>query len=386
MVRKEFLQIFREPRLRRIIFVAPIIQLVIFGYAVSTDIRNTSTFVVDHDKTRASRDLVDAFVASGYFRVVGRSDRSADLIRAMDHGQAVVGVEIPVGFAVALRDGSGAQIQILLDGTNSNTATVAKGYAERIVQSYGARAGLAPLFGIYPSEQSEREGEAPVALPLEGATRAPIIDLRERAWFNPDLASRNYNVPAVVGAVILLVCLLLTALAIVREREIGTLEQLMVSPLTRAELIVGKTIPFAIIGLVDLILVTTVALLWFGIPFEGNLLLLLGASVLFLLSGLGVGLLVSTVSNTQQEAFMVTFLIFQPTMLLSGFLFPVSSMPIVFQWLTLLNPLRHYLEIVRGIFLKGADLTALWPQYLILLMMGTAILWFAATRFQKRVG
>ncbi len=357
MVRKEFLQIFRDPRLRRLIFTAPIIQLVIFGYAVSTDIRNTSTFVVDHDKTRASRELIDTFVASGYFRVVGRSDRSSDLIGALDHGDAIVGVEIPTGFATALRDGTGAQIQILLDGTNSNTATVAKGYAERIVQNYAVRLDLMQL---------------PVT-----------IDLRERAWFNPDLESRNYNVPAVVGTIILLVCLLLTALAVVREREIGTLEQLMVSPLTRGELIAGKTIPFAIIGLMDLAVVTMVALLWFGIPFEGNILLLLGASLLFLLSGLGVGLLVSTISNTQQEAFMTTFLIFQPTMLLSGFMFPVSSMPIVFQWLTLLNPLRHYLEIVRGIFLKGAGLSALWPQYLTLLMMGTAILWFAATRFRK---
>ena len=368
MVRKEFLQIFREPRLRRIIFVAPIIQLVIFGYAVSTDIRDTSTFVVDHDKTRTSRELIEAFVASGYFRVVGRSDRPADLIRALDHGDAIMGVEIHAGFATALRDGTSAQIQILLDGTNSNTATVAKGYAERIVQSYGARAGL--------------EGD----LPVGRQAQAPIIDLRERAWFNPDLASRNYNVPAVVGTIILLVCLLLTALAIVREREIGTLEQLMVSPLTRGELIAGKTIPFAIIGLVDLAVVTSVALLWFGIPFEGSMLLLLGASVLFLLSGLGVGLLVSTISNTQQEAFMATFLIFQPTMLLSGFMFPVSSMPVLFQWLTLLNPLRHYLEIVRSIFLKGAGLGALWPQYLALLAMGAGILWFASTRFRKRVG
>ncbi len=360
MVRKEFLQILRDPRLRRVIFIAPIIQLVIFGYAVSTDIRNTSTFVVDHDRTRASRDLVEAFRASGYFRVVGRSDRPGNLIRALDRGEAIVGIEIPPGFSEALRDGSGARIQLLLDGTNSNTATVAKGYAERIVQSYGARFGPA---------------QPPAA-----------IDLRERAWFNPDLASRNYNVPAVVGAIILLVCLLLTSLAVVREREIGTLEQLMVSPLTPGELIAGKTIPFALIGLLDLGVVTTVALLWFGVPFEGNFLVLLGASVLYLLSGLGIGLLVSTVSNTQQEAFMASFLIFQPTMLLSGFMFPVSSMPALFQWLTLLNPLRHYLEIVRGIFLKGTGLGALWPQCLALLVMGTAILTFAATRFRKRVG
>lgn len=360
MVRKEFLQIFREPRLRRMIFVAPIIQLVVFGYAVSTDIRQTSTFVVDHDRTRASRELMDAFVASGYFRVVGRSDRPADLVSALDHGDAIVGVEIPRGFAIALRDGSGAQVQILLDGTNSNTATVAKGYAERIVQSYAAQ--VSPV---------------PVQTP---------IDLRERAWYNPDLASRNYNVPAVVGAIILLVCLLLTSLAIVREREIGTLEQLMVSPLTPGELIAGKTIPFALIGLVDLAVVTTVALVWFEVPFEGSVFLLVVASILFLLSGLGVGLFISTVSNTQQEAFMSSFLVFQPTMLLSGFMFPVSSMPDLFQWLTLLNPLRHYLEIVRGIFLKGAGLADLWSQYLALLAMGSVILWFASTRFRKRIG
>jgi len=360
MVRKEFLQIFREPRLRRMIFVAPIIQLVVFGYAVSTDIRQTSTFVVDHDGTRASRELMDAFVASGYFRVVGRSDRPADLVSALDHGDAIVGVEIPRGFAAALRDGSGAQVQILLDGTNSNTATVAKGYAERIVPSYAAQ--VSPV---------------PVQTP---------IDLRERAWYNPDLASRNYNVPAVVGAIILLVCLLLTSLAIVREREIGTLEQLMVSPLTPGELIAGKTIPFAIIGLVDLAVVTTVALVWFEVPFEGSVFFLVVASILFLLSGLGVGLFISTISNTQQEAFMSSFLIFQPTMLLSGFMFPVSSMPDLFQWLTLLNPLRHYLEIVRGIFLKGAGLADLWSQYLALLVMGSVILWFASTRFRKRIG
>ena len=360
MVRKEFLQIFREPRLRRVIFVAPIIQLVVFGYAVSTDIRQTSTFVVDHDRTRASRELMDAFVASGYFRVVGRSDRPADLVSALDHGDAIVGVEIPKGFATTLLDGSGAQVQILLDGTNSNTATVAKGYAERIVQSYAAR--VSPVLVQTP------------------------IDLRERAWYNPDLASRNYNVPAVVGAIILLVCLLLTSLAIVREREIGTLEQLMVSPLTPGELIAGKTIPFAIIGLVDLAVVTTVALVWFEVPFEGSVFLLVVASILFLLSGLGVGLFISTISNTQQEAFMSSFLIFQPTMLLSGFMFPVSSMPDLFQWLTLLNPLRHYLEIVRGIFLKGAGLADLWSQYLALLAMGSVILWFASTRFRKRIG
>jgi len=355
MVAKEFRQIFRDPRMARVIFLAPILQLVIFGYAVSTDIWNMNTFVVDNDHTRESRELVETLTASSYFRVSDQSERPADMVRALDHGDAVVGIEIPAGFATALYAGD-ATVQILIDGTNSNTASVAQGYAERIVQSYALE-------------------HAPI--------RSLPIDLRERAWYNPDLASRNYNVPAVVGALILQVCLLLTSLAIVREREIGTLEQLQVSPLASIELIAGKTIPFAVIGLVDLFFVTLVALLWFGVPFEGSMLLLLGASVLYLFSGLGIGLLISTVSRTQQEAFLTSFLVFMPAILLSGFMFPVSSMPTVFRWLTLLNPMRHYIEIVRAIYLKGAGPTVLWPQFAALLVIGVGLLTFATKRFSK---
>jgi ABC-2 type transport system permease protein len=217
------------------------------------------------------------------------------------------------------------------------------------------------------------------------AAASPVllpIDLRERAWFNPDLSSRDYNVPAVVGSLVLLVCLLLTSLAVVREREIGTLEQLKVSPLTAGELIWGKTIPFGVIGLMDLAIVTAIAIFWFEIPFRGSLVLLLLASALFLLSGLGLGLLISTVSNTQQEAFMASFLVFMPAILLSGFMFPVSSMPGVFEWLTLLNPVRHYIEIVRSLFLKGTGFADLWSQYLSLLALGSALLSFASFRFR----
>ncbi|MEW5702335.1 MAG: ABC transporter permease [Candidatus Zixiibacteriota bacterium] len=359
MVRKEFLQIRRDPRLWRVIVFAPMVQLIVFGYAVSTDVRNTKTFVVDHDRTQASRELIETLTASGYFRVTGRSDRPADLVRALDHADAVVGLEIPAGFARDLTRAGGAQVQVLLDGTNSNVATVARGYAERIVQDYAARIARQGTMGG--------------------------IDLRERPWFNPDLASRNYNVPAVVGVIIMLVCLLLTSLAVVREREIGTLEQLMVSPLSPGELIAGKTIPFGIFGLFDFVAVITVAVLWFKIPFAGNAALMLLASVPFLLSGLGIGLLISTVSSTQQEAFMVTFLIFMPTILLSGFMFPVSSMPSAFQWLTLLNPLRHYLEIVRGVFLKGAGAGALWLQFLALTLIGAFVLTVASRRFRKTI-
>jgi ABC-2 type transport system permease protein len=358
MVQKEFRQVFRDSRMLRVIFVSPLVQLVVFGYAVSTDIRHTATFVVDLDHTQASRQLVETLTASGYFEVVGRGERPDDLIAALERGTAIVGVEIPVGFGRDLADGSGANVQLLLDGTNSNTALVARGYAERIVQRFGV----------------DQAGGGP----------RPSVDLRERAWFNPALESRDYNVPAVVGTIVLLVCLLLTALAVVREREIGTLEQLMVSPLRPAELIAGKTLPFALLGLLDLTIVTAAAILWFHVPFRGSWLLYLLASVLYLFSGLGLGLLLSTTSNTQQEAFMTTFLIFMPTMLLSGFMFPVASMPEIFQALTLVNPLRHYLEIVRALFLKGAGFGALWPQYLALLLIGVGLLGLATTRFHKR--
>jgi ABC-2 type transport system permease protein len=360
LLRKEFRQTFRDPRMRRVVFIAPLIQLLLFGYAVSTDVRNTALFVIDQDHTQESRALVDALTASGYFRVAGRSERPADLVSALDHGRVIAGVVIPPEFSRDLRSGRGARVQLLLDGTNSNVATVARAQAERIVQ----------IFGL-----------AQLSIKIR-----PAIDLRERAWFNPDLSSRNYNIPAVTGMIIFLVCLMLTALAIVREREVGTLEQLMVSPMQPAELIAGKCIPFAVIGMADLVVVTTVALLWFRIPFAGSFLLLLFASILYLLSGLGLGLFISTISRTQQEAFMGIYLLFLPFVLLSGFMFPVSSMPQIFQWITIINPVRHYLEIVRGIFLKGAGLNALWTQHLALALIGFAVLAFAVNRFQKRIG
>jgi drug efflux transport system permease protein len=357
MVGKEFRQIFRDPRLARVIFVAPVLQLLAFGYAVSTDIYDTATFVVDHDRSRDSRDLLAAFTASGYFRIVGRSESPRDLVSVLERGDAVVGIEIPAGFSKALGSGKVARVGVLLDGTNSNTASVAQSYAERILLDFARR----------------RTGVA-----IQGG-----VELRERPWFNPNLESRDYNVPGVVGSLILLVCLLLTSLAVVREREIGTLEQLNVTPLTAGELIAGKTIPFAIIGLVEVSVVTTVALFWFELPFRGSFGLLFLASALYILSGLGAGLLISTVSATQQEAFMTSFLVFMPAILLSGFMFPVSSMPEVFQWATLVNPVRHYIEIVRALFLKGAGLADLSSQFAALLLLGSTLLAFAASRFRK---
>jgi len=355
LLRKELIEVFRDPRLTRMVLVAPVLQLVLFGYAVSTDVRHTSTFVVDQDHTQLSRNLTATFFASGYFRPAGASDRPRDLVAAIDRGRALVGLHIPRGFAKeAARDA--AVVQVILDGTNSNTATVAVDYAQRIVQDWALRNTDAP---------------------------APPVELRERAWFNPALRSRDYNVPAVMGNVLMILSLMLTSLAVVRERELGTLEQLMVSPLTPGEMIAGKTVPFALICLADLVLITGVALLWFRVPFQGSFLLLLLAGGLYLVSTLGLGLLISTFSTTQQEAVLTSFLFIMPLMLLSGFMFPVTSMPLGFQWLTLANPVRHFLEIVRAVFLKGAGLDALWRQYLALTLIGGSVLVLAARRFHK---
>jgi len=362
LIRKEFRQMFRDPRSARMIFLSPIVQLLLFGYAVNTDVRNAKTLVVDYDATATSRELVQTFAASGYFQIVGYGHRPADLARALDRGDVVLGLEIPRGFAADIAAGRPAQVQVLVDGTSSNTATVAQGYATQII-------------GQFRRADGRTGGQT--------GGRADAIDLRARAWYNPNLVSRVYNVPGVIGTIVMLMGLLLTALAIVREREIGTLEQLMVSPLSPAELILGKCLPVVAVCFIDLMMITVVAMLWFHIPLIGSFGLLLFASTFYILSGLGLGLLISTVSNTQQEAFMSMFFFFLPAIILSGFMYPVENMPIVVQYATLANPIRHYLVIVRGIFLKGAGLEVLAPQIAVLAFMGVTVLWIAASRLRK---
>ena len=359
LVVKEIRQLFRDPKTKRVIFVSPIIQLILFGYAVNTDVRNVATALVDHDRTVASRELVSAFTASGYFRIVTVSDRTADLGIALDHGRAVVAIEIPSGYAADLAARRAPVIQLLVDGTNSNTATIAQGYAVKIAQQLGIR--VATERGVMPAG----------------------IDLRARAWFNPSLESRVYNVPAVIGVIVLLMCLLLTAMAIVREREVGTLEQLLVSPLSATELILGKTIPVAGIAMLQMALVTTVALLWFDVPLRGPIPALLLAAALFIVAGLSFGLFISTISATQQEAFLAMFLFLLPSIILSGFLYPIDTMPEFFQRLTFANPLRHFLEIIRAIFLKGAGVAELWVQFTVLAGMAAAGLAVATHRFRR---
>jgi len=360
LIQKEMRQLLRDPKTKRIMFAAPIIQLLLFGYAVNTDVRNVATVVVDQDRTTESLLLQETFTASGYFRIVEAGDDPADIDRALDGGSAVVGLQIPPGFARDLKAGRPATTQLLIDGTNSNTATVAQGYAGRIIQRFAA-------------DQAALKG-----LRLEGG-----IDLRARAWYNPDLSSQVYNVPGVIGLLLMLMALLLTALAVVRERELGTLEQLMVSPISPKELILGKTVPVVIICLVDLALITAVALLWFNIPLRGPVGALVLASFVYILAGLGAGLFISTISRTQQEAFLTMFLFILPGIILSGFMYPVETMPEVFQHLTRLNPIRYFMEMVRGIFLKGQGVADLWSHYLVLTAMALAAVWGASKRFKK---
>jgi ABC-2 type transport system permease protein len=360
LLKKEFRQLLRDPKTKRFMFGAPIMQLLLFGYAVNTDVHDLPTYVVDYDRSAQSRALQDALTAGGYFTIAGRSDRLQDMEAAIDAGDASVGVVIPAGFTRDLQAGRGAKVQVVVDGTSSNTATLAQGYATRIVQQFGI-------------DYAQTRG----AVPRGG------VDLRARAWYNPALVSRVYNVPAIVGVLMLFMCLVLTALNVVRERELGTLEQLMVTPIDGTELILGKTIPVAIIAFIDLILITAIALLWFHIPFRGNPLDLLAASAVYILASLGIGLFISTISRTQQEAFMAMFLLFLPAIILSGFMYPVKTMPLFFQKLTLLNPVRHFLEIVRGIFLKGEGLTDLWPQFAFITVMAVSVFWLASRRFKR---
>lgn len=361
IARKEVRQLVRDPRSRPILFVAPVIMLLLFGYAVNTDVRNTATVVLDRDRSAASRDLIDAIGATGYFEIVDHVDRPDQLVEALEGGKAVIALDIPPHYSRDLGAGRGAQVQFLVDGTDSNTGTIAVGYARRFVLAYG--------------------------LGIAGIDRDRVIGpmLEPRAWFNPALESRTYNVPGVIGLLIMLMCLLLTAFSVVRERELGTLDQLRVSPVTAPELLVGKTLPVALVALVDLVLVTTVARAWFGIPFRGSVLVLLLASLLFIVSGLAMGLLISTVSKTQQEAFLTMYLILLPSIILSGFFFPISSMPTVFQWISYVNPLRYFLEIVRALFLKGAGVAELWSQISAVFLIGLATMTLAIRRFARTI-
>ncbi len=366
MLIKEFIQVFRDPRMRVVIFLIPCVQVLVIGYAVSTDVKHVRTAVYDLDNSRASRELIARFVGSGYFDVAAVAGNDAEAQRLLDRSDVTAVLRFNRGFAEDLRAGRTARLQILVDGTDSNTASIAAGYATKIATAYSQQI------------QTER-----VARALGPAGRSGMVELRTRAWFNENLESRNFFVPGVLAIVVALSTLLLTSMAVVREKEIGTMEQILVTPITPAEFILGKTVPFALIGFAEVLLVTLIGVFWFEVPIRGSLLLLFLSTGLFLMNTLGAGLLISTYSQTQQQAMMTTFFAFFPAMLLSGFAFPIANMPEVVQWLTVVNPLRYFLVIVRGIFLKGVGMDVLWPHMLPLLLMGTALLYLAVRRFHK---
>lgn len=366
MLIKEFIQVFRDPRMRGVVLILPCVQMLVIGYAVNTDVRDIRTVVHDLDQSVESRELVARMLNSGYFTLVAHVDRDEDVRRLIDRGEASLVVAFQRGFGADLQAGRTAHMQLILDGSDSNTASVVMSYASRIANHYSQQVLV---------ERFERRLGA-VSMPGQ-------VELRWRAWFNENLESRNYFVPGVLVVVLTLVTLLLTAMSVVREKEIGTIEQIMVTPITPGEFILGKTIPFAVIGFIDVILIVIIGVFWFGVPIRGSIPLLFGATGLYLLTTLGVGLYISTVSQTQQQAMMSTFFFFFPAMMLSGFVFPIANMPTVVQWLTLINPMRYFLVVVRGLFLKGVGLPVLWPQLAILAGMGITILGLAARRFHK---
>ncbi|MDD5610663.1 MAG: ABC transporter permease [Candidatus Omnitrophica bacterium] len=366
---KEFKQVFRDPRMRTIIFLSPLIQLFIFGYAASTDVKNIPTAIYDLDNTPESRDIIRAFSYSKYFNIkyyVYTDKQERELI---DRSFANAVLRFNRGFAEDLEKNKGAQIQLIVDGTDSNTAGIVLSYASTIMQKY--------------SYQVLKDRANMLLKPMPAF---PSVDLRDRAWFNENLESKNYYIPGIIAIIVTTTSMLLTAMAIVREKEIGTMEQLIVSPIKPIELILGKMAPFAVISFIDLAFITIVGALWFKVPIRGSFLLLIGSTCIYLMTTLGAGLLISTISATQQEAAMTMFLYIFPMNLLSGFTFPITSMPQVVQYITYIIPLRYYLEILRGVFLKGIGINILWPQILSLLVMGIGILFLSASRFQKKLG
>ncbi|MGD0015360.1 MAG: ABC transporter permease [Bryobacteraceae bacterium] len=377
IIRKEFRQVLREPRMRMLLFFPPLLQLIVFGYAVNLDVNLVRIAWLDMDRTPASRDLRAAFAGSSRFGIVAAPSGERDAERLLERGdvEAVLGV-LP-GFGRDVARGVTTSVQILVDGSNSNTAAIASSYAGQVVAGFAS--------DTLARQQRTRLVAGSMASGQPAGLAIPVVDVRTRVWFNPDLLSRDYFIPGVIVNIITLVTIMLTAMAIVREKEIGTLEQLMVTPIRPIELMLGKTLPFAAVGLVQVGFITVAALVVFGIPLRGSLLLLFCAAIVYMMTTLGVGLFVSTISETQQQAVMGSFFFFMPAFMLSGFVFPIRNMPALVQWLSLLDPVRYFIQIVRGIFLKGTGIDVLWPHMLALFAYGTLILGASALRFHKRL-
>lgn len=365
---KELIQVLRDKRLRVTLIFPPIFQLIVFGYAANLDVKDIRTAVRDLDQTVESRNLIDRFRSSKYFKVVATPRTPEEIEKLIRKGEVILSIEIPSGFSRKVKKGDTGTLQILVDGTESNTAMIALGYMGQILSDYSTAIVLKRLnqAGIVDFEEAG-------------------VDLQSRIWFNANLESRFFYVPGVIASIAFLIPIILTAQAIVREREIGTLEQIMVTPIQSWELMLGKTLPFALIGLLDVIMIALIGVFWFEIPFRGNPLILLLGNILFLLSSVGIGLFISTISSTQQQAQISTFFFMIPAFILSGFAFPLENMPEWLQYITYINPLRYFIIVIRGVFLKGIGLEILWPEIVALAVLGGIAILFSSLRFQKRL-
>jgi ABC-2 type transport system permease protein len=367
LLRKEFLELRRDRWVLFRLLVPSIIQMVIFGYAATFEVFHVSTAVLDLDHSQESRDLLSRFAFTGRFDTVAIARTQADAEAAIDRGEATIALVVPPGFAGLLRKGQVAPLQVLVDGTNSNTALVALGYVNQIASQFS----------------SDYVGDLQRRTAAGLALRPVTIALEPRPWYNESLNSRWFFVPGLIATLLQIIIVNLSAFAIVREREIGTLEQIMVTPIRPVEFILGKTVPFFLIGLLQAALIAAVGIAWFRVPFVGDPLILLLGTCIFLLCALSLGLLISTVCRTQQQAFATNFFILNPLFILSGFSFPIAAMPEVLQWLTYVNPLRYFLVIIRATFLKGVGLEVLWPELLALALIATVLMTVSVMRFRK---
>jgi len=365
---KELIQVLRDKRLRITLIFPPIFQLIVFGYAANLDVKHINTAVRDLDQSVESRELIARFGSSKYFDIISYPQTPKEIETLIKKGDVILSIEIPSDFSRKLKKGDTATVQIILDGTESNTAMIALGYLGRILSEYSTTIMI---------ERLNREG-------MVGFEEAGV-ELEHRIWFNPNAESRLFYVPGVIASIAFLLPIILTAQAIVREREMGTLEQIMVTPIRSWELMLGKTLPFALIGLLDAIMIALIGVFWFEVPLRGNPFILLLGNVLFLMSSVGIGLFISTISSTQQQAQISTFFFMMPAFILSGFAFPLENMPDWLQYITYANPLRYFLIVIRGVFLKGNGLDILWVEMLALAFLGGLTILLSSLRFQKRL-
>ncbi|MCX7881701.1 MAG: ABC transporter permease [Brevinematales bacterium] len=374
LLQKEFTQIFRDIRMRVVLFVPPVAMLLVFGYAINTDLKNVRLAVWDEDRSAESRHLIEKFTGSGIFFVETyvQDEKTVNLL--FDTGKIDMFLHIPPQFEQNLQNGKQVSLQILVDGTDSSRSSLViaamQGLFQEVMLPYHQKS-IQKAFMI-------RQNGSIQALPSS-------IAIEERVFFNPGLSSRNFYLSGIFGLLISMITILLTAMSVVKERENNTLDQLIVSPLRPAELVVGKTLPYMIVGFVDTIMVSLLLIFWFHVPFSGSFLLLLLVSVEFLLTTTAIGLFISTISQNQQQAILTVVLFMLPALLFSGFAFPIESMPPVVQLLTYANPMRHFLDVVRGLFLKGAGIRILWPQILFLFVIGLSMFLVSGKRFAKHL-